>query len=96
MKVIYSPGFGSGLSTWNNNIKANDPDIISLFEKKATADEVSSIFGNSFINEIAWRNCVVVDVPEGMWYRIKEYDGSESIEIIDPENLQEYYEFSEW
>ena len=89
--VLYSPDFGAGWSTWANEYAHQvlfDPKIVEMVER---ADPITKIeeycakeypdmyTGGSVDLTIAW-------LPVGTEFRIREYDGSESIEIKDEVN----------
>jgi len=85
--VIISPGFGSGFSTTNDRMMAIDFDLVEAFLKgdmtrfKYIADEK---FGNWYDSgDMRFR---VEWVPEGSRFMIQEYDGHESIIILDDTN----------
>jgi hypothetical protein len=81
--VLYSPGFGAGWSTWNNNDLAFDADLVKAFVDggkeaviKVADEKYPDIYKGGLDDiEIEW-------VPQGTAFRINEYDGSESIEYI--------------
>lgn len=83
MKVLISPGYGAGWSTWNYIDLAFDPDIIQAFEtglsEKDMRDFIISL-GYKAPYMGGYNCCKIVDVPKGTLFRIKEYDGYESIE----------------
>lgn len=86
MKVLISPGYGAGWSTWNYIDLAFDPDIINMFEIK-----VDEKFMEEYIVSLGYErpymggycNCEIIDIPKGTKFRIVEYDGYESIEYYD-------------
>lgn len=81
--VLYSPGFGAGWFSWHHVYELLfDPVVVEMVEKKEYHTKIEnyclekygddvSIFGDKL--EIAW-----LDV--GTKFKIREYDGSESIE----------------
>jgi hypothetical protein len=80
--VLYSPGFGAGWSTWSAPKELIfDPEIVELVEKNQhfKIEEMLKNRGYDFYMggadqlKIEW-------MPEGTLFRIKEYDGNESIE----------------
>lgn len=94
MKVLISKGFGAGWSTWNYKEMAVDKDLISLFEKGCTEDEMAelcvkkgytSLFGGDPYMG-GFSELVVEEVPKGCYFKIREYDGAESIEIFDSDH----------
>ena len=85
--VLYSPGFGAGWSTWNSKHRdtlAMDEFIVAPFlagnidkmlENAKTLDEYVCVLGADQL-EVKW-------IPVGTRFEIDEYDGSESIRILD-------------
>lgn len=82
--VLYSPGFGAGWSTWNQEVPeiVFDPAIVKLVEQDKWAELATYVSlkypglytGGMDELKVAW-------VPEGTLFKINEYDGSESIEL---------------
>lgn len=86
MKVLISSGYGTGWSSWNQKELAFDPQIIEAFEKGITAVEMSDYCADLGYDDVCmggFDNLRVVEVPVGTIFRIKEYDGHESIEIFN-------------
>lgn len=90
MKVLISPGYGAGWSTWNNPALATDSHVIDAFEKGVSKEEMKEFcihlgladeFGDVYMG--GFDDLIVVDVPAGELFQIQEYDGYESIEIFD-------------
>ncbi len=90
MKVLISPGYGAGWSTWNNPALATDSRIIDAFEKGISEEEMKELcirlgltdeFGDVYMG--GFGDLMVVDVPAGELFQIQEYDGYESIELFD-------------
>lgn len=82
--VVYSPGFGAGWYTWNQERPEIifDPAIVKFVEK-AQLDELK-VYVELKYPEIytgGLEDLKVVWLPEGTLFRIHEYDGSESIEV---------------
>lgn len=85
--VIISPGFGAGFSTWNDRNMAIDFDLVDALLKsdmtrfKYIADEKYGDWydGGTVSLRVEW-------VPEGSQFIIEEYDGNESILILDDTN----------
>ena len=81
--VLYSPGFGAGWFTWNPTM----PELIfepaiAQFVLDEKFDELQTyvalkypeIYDGGMMDlEVAW-------VPEGIEFKINEYDGAESVE----------------
>ena len=82
--VLYSPGFGAGWSTWNQEVPEIlfDPVIVDFVEKEQWAELTTYVTlkypglydGGMPDLAIAW-------LPVGAEFRINDYDGSESIEV---------------
>lgn len=97
MKVIISPEFGSGFSTWGHPKMAVDPDIVALVEKGFTDEEMESLcIQKGYIEDYSYvgglDNLTIKEVPEGAIFKIREYDGAEYIEIFNPD---EWYKATE-
>lgn len=79
--VLYSPGYGAGWSTWGGEELAYDKDLVQAFleggaeklRKVATEKYPGKYQGGLSQIKLEW-------VPQGMAFRINEYDGYESIE----------------
>lgn len=87
MKVLISPGYGAGWSTWNCKEMAIDEDLITAFENGCTGKEMEELcikkgYRDPYVR--GFGDLVVEEVPVGSLFKIVEYDGSESIEIFDP------------
>jgi hypothetical protein len=80
-RVLYSPGFGAGIgSEWISTPRCDDPVLVELYDLGATQAEVEQAFPDEYWS--GWVNVTHRDVPEGSWWRIHEYDGSESIIVV--------------
>ena len=86
--VLYSPGFGAGWHTWGAPVEAIfDPAL-------ATAVLMGDTAAALHIAKEKWPNqytggvddLVVGWVPVGTAFRINEYDGSESLVLMDKED----------
>ena len=86
-KVLVSPGFGAGWSTWNYEIPELlfDPVIVSMVEDGTSFETIEAYcnakyptgyFGGSTDLE-------VVLVKTGSDFIIHEYDGSETLQLKD-------------
>lgn len=93
MKLLISPGYGAGWSTWNFPAMATDKDLIELFEKDCTCEEMERLcieknytdgYGEPPYMK-GFQQLEIVEVPKGTLYRINEYDGAESVEIFSPD-----------
>lgn len=86
--VLYSPGFGAGWSTWaSEDAEALlfDPQIADLVDQGAVgwqeqAESIANIkYPDQYLGglqdlQVAW-------IPQGAEFLVREYDGSESIEL---------------
>ena len=84
--VLYSPGFGAGWSTWNTELGEDiifDPTMVKYVEEdnfQALRSYVGLKYPDAYAGgvddlKIAW-------IQEGTLFRVDEYDGNESIEIL--------------
>jgi hypothetical protein len=82
--VLYSPGFGAGWSTWNQEVPEIlfDPAIVKFVEKDQWA-ELETYVGLKYpdIYKGGMKDLAIAWIPEGTLFRVNEYDGSESIEL---------------
>lgn len=84
--VLYSPGFGAGWSTWNREygeVLIFDPMLVKYVEE-ANFDALKTYAAMRYPDaytggledlKIRW-------IEEGLLFRIDEYDGNESVEIL--------------
>jgi hypothetical protein len=82
--VLYSPGFGAGWSTWNQERPEIlfDPAIVKFVEKDQWAElETYVTLKYPDIYKGGMKDLAIAWVPEGTLFRVNEYDGSESIEL---------------
>lgn len=92
VKVLVSAGYGAGWSTWDWDMRglATDEGLVQLFEESATDDAklayAKAKWPSVYLGGLL--NCVVEVVPTGELWRISEYDGLESIEILDLDNWE--------
>lgn len=87
MKVLISPGFGAGWSTWEGKGLATDVRIVDAFERGVSEEEMHKLcadlgYGNIYMG--GFDDLEIVEVPAGKFFQIREYDGSEYIEIFNP------------
>ena len=89
--VLFSPGFGSGWSTWNEDHPAIlfDPTVVEYVrtdgESMSRADMIKyledtypGIYLGSGFDDLSF-----MWIPQGTRFKITEYDGSESIQVED-------------
>jgi hypothetical protein len=88
--VLYSPGFGAGWSTWaDDSVKENvlfNKIIVELVlnnkHSEITNELCESLFGSSFYVGGA-HDLEVKFLRPGTQFIINEYDGNETIDILD-------------
>jgi len=84
--VLYSPEFGAGWYTWNQEHPEIlfDPAIVKLVEK-GKYDELATYVELKYpgIYTGGLHNLQVEWIKEGSLFRVVEYDGCESIEVND-------------
>ena len=95
--IAYSPGFGAGWSTWNDNELAETlifhPDIINMIlsnkQSAIDTDWLVEHFGEEFKDVYCGgaRNLAIEWVPVGTQFRIDEYDGSERVIELANDNI---------
>ena len=82
--VLYSPGFGAGWYTWNQEMPEIlfDPAIVKLVEDdKWNELETYVTLKYPRIYDGGLRDLKVMWLPVGAEFQVNEYDGSESIEV---------------
>ena len=93
-KILISPGYGAGWSTWSNRtvkeFLLKDPTLIEMAEREATEQEVKAYVDekhpDSHIYTGGWRDIEIVEVPAGTLFKVSEHDGYESIEYKESED----------
>lgn len=92
MKVLISPGYGAGWSTWNEAGMATDKRLIEAFINGISEADMKQLcidlgytggFEGTEPYMGGFKNLRVVEIPEGTFFRVSEYDGYESIEVFD-------------
>jgi len=82
--VLYSPGFGAGWSTWNQEVPEIlfDPIIVDFVEKEQW-EELATYATLKYpgLYDGGMRDLEIVWLDVGTEFRINEYDGSESVEV---------------
>ena len=102
MKVLISPGYGAGWSTWNSPEMAFDECLIGAFECGISKEDMRALCVECGYTPLGnppymggFENLMVVEVPSGTMFRIREYDGYESVEMLDMDDWYvaegEYY-----
>lgn len=87
MKVIYSPEYGSGWSTWNEDELATDQTLAELITSKQYEEAATYTLNNFKMSHYDFYDLVekikgleVVEVVKSKFI-ITEYDGFENIEF---------------
>lgn len=89
--VIYSPGFGSGWYSWNSNHEGLlfDKELVELIleRKFGEAGELAKqkYSPDMYIGSNVHDLCIEW-VDKGTRFEIHEYDGSESVRILAPDD----------
>ena len=83
--VLVSYGWGAGFHSWGAPVEAIfDPTLVDLIEKKHIQDAilyVQNTYPDAYAGGIA--DLCVEWIPEGAKFIINEYDGSESLQLMD-------------
>lgn len=90
MKVLISPGYGAGWSTWYDPDMATNKELIAYFESGVTKKQMAQKckeLGFCYPNGEPYYmggfdQLEIVEVPKGSFFRILEFDGCEYIEIM--------------
>lgn len=90
--VLYSPGYGAGWSTWcvgdQRMSMLFDPQIADIVDRggETWPDQAEAIarvkYPDAYFNINGLKNLRVCWIESGTRFRVTEYDGDESIEII--------------
>jgi hypothetical protein len=89
-KVLVSRGFGAGWSTWSYDsalalAMATDEGLVRLVEqgvdKQVLNHYADTVWPEQYNGGVA--DLEVVEVATGKLWRLSEYDGSESLEVLD-------------
>lgn len=90
--VLYSPGFGAGWSTWNNEhaeFLLFDEQLVAMVERQAAVEEVDEFLANTGLTDVytgGWRDIEIEWLPVGTEFYIHEYDGSETVHTKESDN----------
>lgn len=87
MKVLISPGYGAGWSTWEGKELATDVRVVDAFERGVSEEEMHQLCADLGYGDIymgGFDELEIVEVPAGELFQIREYDGHEYVEIFDP------------
>jgi len=83
--IIYSPGYGAGWSTWGCGEMALDQELAEAIEGKESYERILEIAERNWPDQYygGLKSCVVEWIDKGTRFKIKEYDGYESIVYDD-------------
>lgn len=95
--VLVSPGFGAGFITWNDCISPMNPKLVALVlagqrgalvqakdeGREADVAEWLGLPEDTFLSLNGARDLEIYYVPIGSRFRLDEYDGAESVEVLD-------------
>ena len=92
--VLYSPGYGAGWSTWIDNKEdaqkaVFDPILVKHFLGEEKIDDVEEYVEQNYKSDPYTGGLCKVKVkwiPVGNRFFIDEYDGSESVLILSPDD----------
>ena len=83
--VLISPGYGAGFYTWGAPEEAVfDPILIELIEEckiQQAIDYVTTTYPDVYTGGV--QQLVIEWIPQGSKFIIDEYDGSESIQLLE-------------
>lgn len=85
--VIVSYGYGAGWSTWAVEPEAAlfAPDVVAWIEAGRPDDpEVIEAFGEKYGPAGGLHQASIEWLPKGTQFMVDEYDGAESLTIIEP------------
>ena len=84
VKVLYSPGYGAGFLTWGAPVEAIfDPKLIQLVEDNNFLEAISYVEKTYGAYTGGVEDLKVALIPEGTKFIIDEYDGYESIRLLE-------------
>lgn len=86
--VLYSPGFGAGWSTWNYETGEKcvfSPEIVQkvINGEDITEEFCEQLFGVDYVCTLGCEKLKIKWLDPGTQFVIEEYDGSESIILLD-------------
>ena len=94
--VLYSPEYGAGWSTWAHNEEHEEAmvfckELCEAVDKELPLQQINAIAHEHFPEEYlgGLRNIKLEFIKPGTRFRIDEYDGAESIILL---NEEKYYE----
>lgn len=92
--VLYSPNYGTGWYSWHGIPELLfDPKLVEMVEAGATVREQQHYVRRNYQNHklalgdyVMMPELLIAWIPSGTRFRIHEYDGSESVVILDEED----------
>jgi hypothetical protein len=88
--VLFSPGYGAGWYTSNKEYPQIlfDPIIVKLLLDGHPFRELKNYVETTYpgVYRGGLRDLMVRWIPEGIWFRVTEYDGSENIVLYADES----------
>jgi hypothetical protein len=88
VRVLYSPGFGAGFLTWGAPQEAIfDPELIQLIEQQnlqGAVDYVTATYPGIYTGGVP--DLSIAEIPEGARFVITEYDGAETLDLLEEMN----------
>lgn len=87
--VLVSKGYGAGWSSWGEPEMALDKELVKAFEDELSEEAIEAIAEKNWPKcyKGGLFDCEVEYVDKGIRFRIDEYDGSESLVILDYEDF---------
>jgi hypothetical protein len=83
--VLVSRGFGAGWSTWAHYPLTEqvlyDPVVVAWVEGGKVGPVPVGHYGDSYLYTGGAEDLEVVWIPIGTYFKVNEYDGSESLEL---------------
>lgn len=88
--VLYSPGYGAGWSTWNEEhadverliFDADLVDLVLAERRDEAAKLAESFWPGEYVCVLGARDLAVAWVPAGELFDIDEYDGYENVVLV--------------
>jgi hypothetical protein len=82
--VLVSRGYGAGWSTWGS-VSVFEPELVEAVERGEKPEVLLEIADRLYPDEYngGAEDLTVVWLPQGTAFRINEYDGAESLEIME-------------
>ena len=89
--VVYSPGYGGGWSTWQDDVDPTDARVAVLTLTGASATLMFNRYGSespvrfkdrrfyAYVDSSMYDELAICWLPAGTLYKIEEYDGAESV-----------------